>query len=87
MTREHVDTSFLTFLTTFHYPGLQVEINGDYKSIRPVKNSIIVNLGEIFSRMTNYRVKATMHRILDIGISRYSSPFFFEPAYYAEIPT
>ncbi len=32
-------------------------------------------------------MKATKHRVLDIGIDRYSSPFFFEPRYAARIPT
>jgi len=41
----------------------------------------------MLSRITNYTLKATKHRVLDIGVDRYSSPFFFEPKYTAEIPT
>ena len=44
-TPEHADTGFMTMLTTFGYPGLQVEIDGEYKSIKPLANNIIVNLG------------------------------------------
>jgi isopenicillin N synthase-like dioxygenase len=58
-----------------------------YKSVKPHPNTIIVNLGDMFSRITNYTLKATKHRVLDIGMERYSSPFFFEPHYSAEIPT
>ena len=29
--------------------------------------------------MTNGRFKATRHRVKDIGVERYSVPFFFEP--------
>jgi len=31
-------------------------------------------------------LKATKHRVLDIGSERYSCPFFFEPHYKAKIP-
>jgi len=47
----------------------------------------VVNLGNIFERVTNYRLKATMHRVMDIGCERYSSPFFFEPKSSAVIPS
>jgi isopenicillin N synthase-like dioxygenase len=76
----------MTLLTTFGYPGLQVEIDGEYKSIKPIKNHIVVNLGDTFSRVTNFTLKSTKHRVLDIGVERFSSPFFFEPKYSAVIP-
>jgi len=63
-----------------------VKVGDEYKSIRPKKNSLVVNLGDLFSKMTNYRLKATLHRVLDIKVSRYSSPFFLEPYYNAKIP-
>lgn len=40
----------------------------------------------MLSRITNYKLKATKHRVLDIGVERYSSPYFFEPYYQARIP-
>lgn len=83
----HADSGFLTLLSTFNFPGLQVETSeGVYKSIKPHPNVIVVNLGTMFSRITNYTLKATLHRVLDIGVERFSSPFFFEPKYSAEIP-
>lgn len=57
-----------------------------YKSVRPVANTLVVNLGDMLSRITNYKLKATKHRVLDIGVERFSSPFFFEPNYSAKIP-
>lgn len=62
-------------------------IDGEYRSIKPGKNCIVVNLGKIFERITNYKLKATFHRVLDIGVERYSSPFFMEPKYTAVIPS
>lgn len=85
-TPAHADSGFLTFLSTFDYPGLQVLADGEFKSVNVVENSIVVNLGETFSRMTGYRLKATHHRVLDIGTERYSSPLFLDPKYGARIP-
>ena len=65
-TMEHQDSTVLTLLSTFNYPGLQVKVGEEYKSIRPQKNTLIVNLGVLFSRMTNFKLKATLHRVLDI---------------------
>ena len=44
-------------------------------------------MGDIFERITNFQLKATKHRVLDIGIERFSSPFFLEPKYLAQIPS
>jgi isopenicillin N synthase-like dioxygenase len=85
-TPAHKDSVFLTILTTFGYPGLQVEHEGVFKSVKPVKDSLVINLGETLSRATNFKLKATNHRVLDIGIERYSSPFFLEPAYSTVVP-
>ena len=52
----------------------------------PRKNSLIINLGDILSRMTNNFVKATVHRVLAIGRPRQSVPFFLEPSFHAMIP-
>ena len=85
VTPEHADSGFLTLLNTFMFEGLQVEIDGEYRSIKPVKNTIALNIGEILSRISNYKIKATRHRVLDIGVERYSCPFFLEPKFSARI--
>ena len=38
-------------------------------------------------RVTNFTMKATYHRVLDIGVERFSSPFFLRPKYSATIPS
>lgn len=48
---------------------------------------LVVNLGDMLSRITNFSLKATKHRVLDIGVERFSSPFFLEPHFTAAIPT
>lgn len=53
-TPEHCDSGFLTILSTLGYPGLQVEIDGEFKSVKPIYNQLVVNLGDIFNRITNF---------------------------------
>lgn len=62
-------------------------MNGEFKSVRPIYNELIVNLGDTFERITNFQLKATKHRVLDINVERYSSPFFLDPRYDACIPS
>ena len=54
VTPEHTDSGFITLLTTFMYPGLQVEINGEYRSIKPKENAIIINIGDALEKISNY---------------------------------
>lgn len=80
-TPPHADSGFLTLLATFGMPGLQVKIDGEFRSVKPVDNTLVVNLGETFARITNFKVKATVHQVVDIGVVRYSSPFFCDPKF------
>lgn len=84
---EHRDSGFITLLTTFMYPGLQVEYDGKFRDVKGMKNAIVVNLGATLQRISNFKIKATMHRVLDIGRDRFSSPYFFEPKLSARITT
>ncbi|CDW72244.1 2og-fe oxygenase [Stylonychia lemnae] len=84
---QHTDSGFVTLLSTLGYPGLQVLVNDEFRSVRPVKHAFVINIGDMLSRITNYILKATLHRVIDIGDDRYSSPFFFEPHYAAKIPS
>ena len=54
--------------------------------IKPLPNSLIVNLGATFSKCLDHKLKATMHRVVDLGGERLSCPFFFEPKFYGKIP-
>ena len=46
VTPEHTDSGFITLLSTFMFPGLEVEINGEYQPIKPMKNAIVINIGD-----------------------------------------
>ncbi|VVU95535.1 2OG-Fe(II) oxygenase superfamily [seawater metagenome] len=85
-TPEHTDSGFITILSTFGFPGLEILVDGKYKSIKPEKDSLLINLGTCLSKMTNNKLKATKHRVMDIGVERFSNPFFFDPNFSAKIP-
>lgn len=82
---EHRDSGFLTILNTFSFPGLQVEYKGKYHDVKSIENSFVVNIGAALMRISNFKIKATFHRVIDHGIERYSCPFFFDPKYSARI--
>lgn len=48
---------------------------------------MVVNLGDLFEHITNFKLKATMHRVMDIGVERYSQPFFLDPRSSTVIPS
>jgi isopenicillin N synthase-like dioxygenase len=84
---QHTDTGFVTLLATLGYPGLQIYKDGKFRSVKPQPGAFVINVGDMLSRMTNYELKSTLHRVIDIGEDRYSSPFFFEPYYEAKVPS
>ncbi|OWF35819.1 gibberellin 2-beta-dioxygenase 4-like [Mizuhopecten yessoensis] len=85
-TPEHTDTGFMTLLTTFGYSGLEVmTADGRWAAVAPRSNSLVMNIGDVFSRMLGGRFRATRHRVVDIGEDRFSFPFFLEPSFDADI--
>lgn len=62
-----------------------MEIDGQYRSIKPAKDVFIVNIGETLQKISNMKIKATRHRVIDIGVERFSAPFFLEPKLSARI--
>lgn len=83
---EHMDSEMITLLHVFNYNGLEIlDPNGKWIPVPPRKNSLIMNIGVTFSKMTGNRFKATRHRVFDIGIDRFSVPFFLAPAFNCDI--
>jgi isopenicillin N synthase-like dioxygenase len=82
----HTDTPFITLLATFDYPGLQIQDENDQWVDVPVRsNSLVFNIGDVLSKMTGRRLKATRHRVVDMGRARQSLPYFLEPRFDANI--
>ena len=78
----HTDTPFITLLATFDYPGLQIQDETNQWVDVPVRsNSLVLNIGDVLSKVTGRRLKATRHRVIDMGQNRQSVPFFLEPRF------
>lgn len=82
----HTDSTILTLLQTFHYAGLEVLCDdGAWLAVKPQPGTLVVNIGDMLAQFTGGRLKATQHRVVDLGKNRYSVPFFLEPNYHADI--
>ena len=60
--------------------------DGSWVDVPSRPGTIVVNLGDTLANMTNGRVKATKHRVREIGRNRFSVPFFLEPGYHCQVP-
>ncbi len=82
---EHGDINLITLLMGASADGLQVlRRDGKWIPITALPEQIIVNVGDMLDRLTNHKLKSTIHRVVNpprelMGISRYSIPFFMHP--------
>lgn len=82
---EHGDINLITLLMGASADGLQVlRRDGQWIPITALPDQIIVNVGDMLARLTNDRLKSTIHRVVNppkekMGSSRYSIPFFMHP--------
>ena len=81
----HGDINLITLLMGAQGYGLQV-LNRKNQWIDAVAepNELIINVGDMLSRLTNNRLASTIHRVVnppekDWGKARYSIPFFMHP--------
>lgn len=79
--RAHVDSGLLTVLAQCGVDGLQAQAQDGRWVEVPAgdDNCFAINFGGLMERWTGGRIKATLHRVLARGKTRYSVPFFFEP--------
>ncbi|MEP0366613.1 MAG: 2-oxoglutarate and iron-dependent oxygenase domain-containing protein [Cyclobacteriaceae bacterium] len=82
---EHGDINLITLLMGASADGLQVlRRDGEWISITALPNQIVVNVGDMLDRLTNHKLKSTIHRVVNpprekMGTSRFSIPFFMHP--------
>ena len=59
----------------------------EWVDVTPVPGALTVNVGDMLQVLSNGKYKAPEHRVLASppGKVRYSAPFFYNPAYDAEI--
>lgn len=81
----HGDINLITLLMGASAEGLQVlRRDGAWIPITALPDQIVVNVGDMLDRLTNHRLKSTVHRVVNppreqMRASRYSIPFFMHP--------
>ena len=83
---EHTDYGLLTLLAQDDNGGLQVKTSNGWIEAPPIPGTIVCNIGDMLDRLTGGLYRSTPHRVRNVsGRSRLSFPFFFDPAFDAEI--
>lgn len=88
----HGDINTITLLLGAEEAGLELlSQKGEWIPVQPPKNALAVNIGDMLSRLTNDRLRSTIHQVRNpVGEgatrSRYSMPFFlhFRPDFVIE---
>ena len=81
----HGDINLITLLMGAQGRGLQVQNHkGEWIDAIAEADEIMINVGDMLSRLTNNKLKSTIHRVINPpkelwGTSRYSIPFFMHP--------
>ncbi len=81
----HGDINLITLLMGASADGLQVlRRDGEWIPITALPEQIVCNVGDMMDRLTNHKLKSTIHRVVNpprekMGTSRYSIPFFMHP--------
>ncbi|KEO84597.1 isopenicillin N synthase family dioxygenase [Tumebacillus flagellatus] len=80
---EHEDINLITLLCSATASGLELLTrDGEWLPVEAEENQIIVDAGDMLSRITNEVIPATTHRVVNPkgeNTSRYSMPFFVHP--------
>lgn len=81
----HGDINLITLLMGAQGRGLQVQNHkGEWIDAIAEPDELMINVGDMLSRLTNNKLKSTIHRVVNPprelwGTSRYSIPFFMHP--------
>jgi len=88
----HEDINAITLLLGAEEAGLEIlDRDGAWRAIDPPPGAVVVNIGDMLSRLTNDVLPSTTHRVINPaperqGVARYSTPFFlhFRPDFIIE---
>lgn len=82
---EHEDINLITLLCEATSSGLEILTrDGEWLPVDTLKGQIVVDSGDMLSRVTNNVIPSTTHRVVnpsstDDDVTRYSMPFFVHP--------
>lgn len=82
---EHGDINLITLLMGASAEGLQVlRRDGRWIPITALPDQLVINVGDMLERLTNKKLKSTIHRVVNpprqlMNKPRYSIPFFMHP--------
>ena len=85
----HEDINAITLLLGAEEAGLEIlDRKGRWLAVSPAPGTVVVNIGDMLSRLTNDVLPSTSHRVVNPaperrGVARYSMPFFlhFRPEF------
>ncbi|WP_337044438.1 isopenicillin N synthase family dioxygenase [Emticicia sp. 17c] len=78
----HGDINLITLLMGASAEGLEVlRLDGKWIPVTALPEQIIINVGDMLDRLTNHKLKSTIHRVVNpprekMKTSRFSIPFF-----------
>lgn len=81
----HGDINLITLLMGASAGGLQVlRKDGEWIDAIPKEDELVINVGDMLERLTNNKLRSTIHRVAnppreEWGNPRYSIPFFMHP--------
>ncbi len=81
----HGDINLITLLMGASTGGLQVQNReGDWIDAKPAEDELVINVGDMLERLTNNKLRSTIHRVVnppkeEWDQPRYSIPFFMHP--------
>lgn len=81
----HGDINLITLLMGASAEGLQIlRKDGVWIEVTASPDQIVVNVGDMLERLTNNKLKSTVHRVVNpprelLNLPRYSIPFFMHP--------
>lgn len=86
----HTDSGAVTVLLQEDTPGLEVFHANRWTLVEPLRDALVVNIGDIVQVWSNDRYPAALHRaFVTPDTERYTAAFFLNPAYdahYAPLP-
>jgi isopenicillin N synthase-like dioxygenase len=80
----HTDIDLITGLLAANGAGLELQTkDGEWIAVESDPNSIVFNIGDMLSRMCNFKIPSTIHRVTNPtdgkNESRFSCPYFVHP--------